>query len=94
LKNGALAGLKPGEIWEMELWEYNTVISTLQEKHKCETANAILTGYYVAYYMNGGKKAKNPNELIKSMYTKKQSLEDGLRDIEKLKKTEREIGDE
>jgi len=50
---------------------------------------AILTGYYAAYYTNGGKKAKNPNELIKKLYAKKQSFEDGLKDIERLKEMEK-----
>jgi len=52
-------------------------------------ANAILTGYYAAYYTNGSKKAKNPNELIKKLYAKKQSFEDGLKDIERLKELEK-----
>ena len=73
----------------MELWEYNVYVSAFQEKRKGDAANAILTGYYAAYYTNGGKKAKNPNELIKKLYTKKQSFEDGLRDIERLKELEK-----
>jgi len=48
-----------------------------------------MTGYYAAYYTNGGKKAKSPNELIKKLYATKQSFEDGLRDIEKLKEIEK-----
>lgn len=72
----------------MELWEYNTYITAYQENQKTEVSNAILTGFYAAYYTNGGKKAKSPKELIKRLYSKKQNLEDGLRDIEKLKKIE------
>lgn len=92
IKTGALAGLKPNEIWELELWEYNTYIIAFQDSQKSDISNAILTGYYTAYYMNGGKKAKNPNELIKEVYSqkpKKQSFEDGLRDIERLRELER-----
>jgi len=41
--------------------------------------------------MNGGRKAKNPNELIKEVYKykpQKQSFEEGLKDIEKIKMLE------
>ena len=44
--------------------------------------------------MNGGKKAKNPNDLIKEMFTKKspkQSFEKGLQDIERLIELERQL---
>lgn len=89
IKNGVIAGLKPKEVWELDLYEYNIYISAVQDKQKNEMANAIMIGYYTAYYTNGGKKAKNPNELIKKLYAKKQSLEDGLRDIERLKESEK-----
>ncbi|MDR3022290.1 MAG: hypothetical protein LBU60_06440 [Clostridiales bacterium] len=87
-----LAGLKPSEIWDLELWEYNICIKVHQEKQMQHTVQAILTGYYCAYYMNGGKKAKNPNELIKQLHNKKsfkQSFEDGLKAIERFKCIER-----
>lgn len=64
-------------------------VSAFQEKQKGDMANAIMTGYYAAYYTNGGKKAKKPDELIKKLFTKKQSFDDGLRDIEKLKDIEK-----
>ena len=73
----------------MELWEYNVFVSAFQEKQKGDTAKAIMTGYYAAYYTNGGKKAKKPDELIKKLYSKKQSFEDGLKDIERLKELEK-----
>lgn len=88
LKIGAMSGLKPQEIYELELWEFNTYVLAMQEQQKQNQSQAILTGYYTAYYTNGGKKAKNPNELIQNLYQQskpKQSLEDGLRDIQKLK---------
>ena len=37
-----------------------------------------------------GKKTKNPNDLIKKLYSHRQSLEDGLKDIERLKKIEKQ----
>lgn len=61
------------------------------EKQKEQTVNAIMTGYYSAYYTNASKKVKSPEELISKLYTKKQSYEDGLRDIERLKKLETNI---
>ena len=48
-----------------------------------------MTGYYAAYYTNGGKKAKSPNDLIKKLYVKAQSIEEGMRNIERLKALER-----
>ena len=72
----------------MELWEYNLYIAGYGEKQKYETVNAIMTGYYAAYYNNGGKKAKKPDELIKKLFTKKQSLDEGLKAIERLRQAE------
>ncbi|MCL2797032.1 MAG: hypothetical protein FWD58_03135 [Firmicutes bacterium] len=89
IKNGALAGLKPQEIWLLELWEYNRYLLAYQEKSKNDTAQAIMIGYYCAYYTNGGKKAKKPGDLINKLYSRKQNLEDGLRDIERLKELEK-----
>lgn len=89
VRSGAAVGLKPHEIWEMRLWEYNAYMLAQEEAGKRDTVNAIMTGYYAAYYTNGGRKAKNPNELIRRLYAKKQSLEDGLRDIERVKALDR-----
>ena len=58
------------------------------DSRKDATADAVLTGFYVGYYVNGGKKAKSPEELLKRLYAEKQSREDGLRAIEKVKKLE------
>ena len=48
-----------------------------------------MTGYYAAYYTNGGRKAKSPTDLIKRLYVKQQSIDEGMRDIERLKALER-----
>ena len=77
------------------MWEYNTYIAAHEDKQKSEISQAILSGYYTAYYLNGGKKTKSPNDLIKEMYNKKsqkQSFEDGLRDIERLRQLEKMTG--
>ena len=81
-------GLKPDEFFSLELWEFNSYADGGAEREKKDAANCILTGYYCAYYSNGGKKAKSPNELIKKLYTKKQSLSEGLKEIERIKKSE------
>lgn|GEM_PF-1705939 len=94
IRTGAQAGLKPNEIWDLELWEYNNFILAGENRQKREISSAILSGYYTAYYMNGGKKAKSPNDLIKDLYSKKpvrQSFEQGLKDIERLKELERNM---
>ncbi|MCL2860931.1 MAG: hypothetical protein FWE22_00750 [Firmicutes bacterium] len=68
-------------------------MASYEEKQKAEVSNAILIGYYASYYINGGKKTKNPNDLIQQINNKnkttKQSLEDGLMDIEKLREFEK-----
>lgn len=74
----------------MELWEFNTYVTSCSEKRNHDTAFCILAGYYAAYYTNGGKKAKNPNELIQKLYEKKQSVDEGLRAIERIKALEQE----
>lgn len=62
-------------------------------RQKQEISNCILTGYYSAYYMNGGKKAKSPNELIKNVYKEnvKQDVNEGLKQIERIKKLKGEL---
>lgn len=92
IKTGALAGLNPNDIYTLELWEYNAYLSAYEAKQKQDISNAILTGYYAAYYTNGGKNAKSPNDLIKQIYvpkSSKQSFEDGLKDIERLRELEK-----
>ncbi|MDR3022247.1 MAG: hypothetical protein LBU60_06225 [Clostridiales bacterium] len=86
IKIGLLSGLKPNEIWDLELWEYNACILAYQEKQRQDTANAIITGYYCAYYINGGKRAHSPNSIIQRLFKQncKQSFEDGLKSIAKI----------
>jgi hypothetical protein len=88
VKNGALIGLKPYEIWEIELWEYNMFIEGREIARKNDAAQAILTGYYAAYYNNNGKKAKAPDELIRKLFQKKQALSEGLAEIRALRDRE------
>lgn len=83
-------GLKPNEVWELTLAEYNMYIDGYGIRAKDDTAHSILTGYYAAYYINGGKKAKSPNDLIKSLYSKQQSRDDGIKEIERIKRLEKE----
>ncbi len=73
----------------MELWEFNAFMQGCEVRRKTDTANCILTGYYGAYYANGGRKAKSPDELIRRLFQKKQSFEEGLREIQRIKNLER-----
>lgn len=84
-------GLKPSELFDLELWEYNSYVRGTLEREKSEAAHCIMTGYYTAYYTNGGRKTKSPNELIGRLQTKKQSREDGLREIERVKALEKRL---
>ena len=76
-------------MWALTLAEYNAYIDGYGTRAKSESAQAILTGYYTAYYMNGGKKAKSPDKLIRSLYGEKQSYESGMQEIERIKKLEK-----
>ena len=89
VKTGATYNLKPQEVFELELWKYNAYVTARQDSQKEEAVNAILTGYYTAYYMSGGSKAKSPKELIDKLYNEKQSLSDGFADIERIKRMEK-----
>lgn len=74
----------------MELWEYNAYLTACADKRRYDTAYSILTGYYAAYYTNGGRKAKEPNALIQKLYEKQQTVDEGLRAIERLKALEKQ----
>ena len=56
---------------------------------RSDNAHDIMIGYYTAYYINGGRKAKSPDKLIRSLYGEKQSYESGMREIERIKKLEK-----
>lgn len=89
IKSGAQCGLTPRELWDMELWEYNAYVTACGEKRSLDTAYCILAGYYAAYYTNGGRKAKSPDELIRRLGAKKQTADEGMRAIERVKALER-----
>ncbi len=73
----------------MELWEYNSYILGYTEGQRQNIANSILNGYYTAYYLSGQKKKKSPQELISRMFAEKQTFEEGLAQIEKIKELEK-----
>ena len=73
----------------MELWEYNAVMRAYTVREDRRAAETIATGYYTAYYVNGGKKAKPPSELIARLNRPKQTPEEGLLAIERVKNLEK-----
>lgn len=80
--------MKPVDIYEMELWEYNSYILGYTEGQRQSVSNSILNGYYTAYYLSNSKRKKSPQELISQMFAKKQTYEEGIAQIEKIKKSE------
>lgn len=72
----------------MTLADYNSYMEGCEERVRRDISNCILTGYYVAYYMNGGKK-KSPDVLIRRLYSEKQNTDEGLRQIEHIKTLEK-----
>ena len=83
--------MHPGEIWDMELWEYNAYTQGYEYCYKQHTVDSILTGYYSAYYSNSGKNSQTPDQLINKLFNPEQSYETGMKNIEKAKETERRI---
>lgn len=81
--------MKPVDIYEMTLSELNCFMEGIELKIKNDCSLAVLTGYYTGYYVNGGKKARPPKELIDKMNAQKQNLSDGLREIERIKELEK-----
>lgn len=73
----------------MELWEYNAYMAGYEKRHKQHEIDSILTGYYCAYYLNGGQKAKPPSDLIKKLYIGRQSFDEGIKAIERVKAIDR-----
>lgn len=63
---GCLVGLKPNEIKELYLWEFNQYVRSYQEKMKEKEKNIIKLAYYTAYF-NNSKKSKSLNYYIKEI---------------------------
>lgn len=70
----------------MTLAEYNLYIKGCDAAVKNQTANSILTGFYCGYYVNGGKKAQKPKELIEKLYEEKQPYSVGAENLEKARR--------
>lgn len=73
----------------MTLWEFEAFIDGYGERLKERSSDCIMTGYYAAYYLTAGKRAQPPDVLISRLSGKKQSDEEGLRQIELAKELER-----
>ena len=73
----------------MELWEYNACMRGMRERRKQAAADCIVTGYYCAYYLCGGKQAKPPKVLIESICAEPQSRAEGMEMIRKIKEMDR-----
>lgn len=78
-------GITPHELYDMSLYEYNYYAEGVSIARKNESVNCILTGYYAAYYVNGGNKARKPKELIELIFGKENSYRDSAEDINKTK---------
>lgn len=77
-----MVGLKPFELKEMYLWEFNQYIKAYQEKMKEKEKNIIKIAYYSAYF-NNSKKSKSLNYYIKEI--DKSSNKNKKRDKDKLR---------
>lgn len=61
-----MVGLKPSELKEMYLWEFNQYVKAYQQKIKEKEKNIIKIAYYTAYF-NNSKKTKSLNYYIKEI---------------------------
>lgn len=59
-------GLKPNEIKQLHLWEFNQYVLAYQEKIKEKEKNIIKVAYYMAYF-NNTKKTKSLNYYLKEI---------------------------
>lgn len=74
--------MKPNELKEMHLWEFNQYVKAYQEKIKEREKSIIKIAYYSAYF-NNSKKSKSLNYYMKEI--DKTSTETKKRDDNKLK---------
>ena len=89
IRIAAQAGLKPNEMYALEVWEFNSYMNGCTDAKKADVFNAILGGYYASYYLSAGKKAKRPDEIINKIYPKSnQTFADGMAQIAKIKELE------
>lgn len=81
----ACNGITPQDLYEMSLCEYNYFIEGKERARRYKSAECILTGFYAAYYVNGGNKARKPRELIDSLCGEKKTYADNAAMIDKTK---------
>ena len=82
-----MIGLKPTEIKQLHLWEFNQYVLAYQEKIKEKEKNIIKIAYYMAYF-NNTKKTKSLNyylkEIDKTIKTNKKRDDDKLNFARKM----------
>lgn len=81
-------GLKPKDIWDMHLWEYNSFAKGFELKQKQKSSECVLTGYYSAYFINS-KKPKSPNDIIAELYKKPLDISNELEKIKRIKELDK-----
>ncbi len=59
-----------------------------EKEENDKTVQAILNGYYTAYYLYSGKKAKKPEELIKILFRSNIDHEKEMGKIRQIKELE------
>ena len=74
--------MKPSELKEMNLWEFNQYVVAYQERLKEKEKNILKLAYYTAFF-NNSKKAKSLKYYIKEI--DKSTAETKKRDNNKLK---------
>lgn len=77
-----MAGLKPSEIKDIHLWEFNQYIKAYQEKIREREKSIIKIAYYGAYF-NNSKKSKSLKYYMKEI--DKSTTQVTKRDNDKLK---------
>lgn len=82
-----MIGLKPTEIKQLHLWEFNQYVLAYQEKIKEKEKDIIKIAYYMAYF-NNAKKTKSLNyylkEIDKTIKTNKKRDDDKLNFARKM----------
>lgn len=69
-------GLKPTEVYELELWEFNRYIIGYRSQLKRDEANIIKTAYNTAAFTNSKRKPKPLSYYLGKIFSNSNDLSD------------------
>lgn len=70
IKIGAEVGLKPQDIYDMELWEFNNYIKGYKRKIYNDQKNLMTLAWYTGYFANPYNKKKSLDHYLNKLTNK------------------------